>query len=162
MPVSEYIRNLRAKVGHDLLMIPGAAAIVRNEKGDILLQRRGDTGEWSLPGGAIEPGEEPADAVVREVFEETGLRIVPERIVGIYGGPSHVIQFPNGDQAAYISVTFVCRVTGGSLQTDGDETLELRYFNWESLPENTVPHHRLRIEHGMTRTEPYFAPPVSQ
>lgn len=63
MPVSKYIRDLRAKVGHDLLMIPGAAAIILNDQGQVLLQRRGDTDEWSLPGGAIEPGEELAQAI---------------------------------------------------------------------------------------------------
>ncbi|HLV33787.1 MAG TPA: NUDIX domain-containing protein [Spirillospora sp.] len=159
MPVPEYIRRLRAKIGHDLLMIPGAAAIVANEAGEVLLHRRGDNGLWSLPGGVIEPGEEPAEAVIREVYEETGLHVLPERIVGIYGGQSNMSEYPNGDKAAFISVTFKCRVVGGSLRIDGDESLELRYFDWRNLPENMMDRHRIRIEHSMTRSEPYFSLP---
>jgi ADP-ribose pyrophosphatase YjhB (NUDIX family) len=137
------------------------AAIIVNGADEVLLQRRGDSGHWSLPGGAVEPGEEPAQAVVREVFEETGLHVRPERIVGVYGGPTNRITYPNGDQVAIISTTFRCRVIGGSLQIDGDESLELRYFDWRSLPETLLPNHFIRIEHAMTRAEPYFNFPES-
>jgi 8-oxo-dGTP diphosphatase len=161
MPIPEYIRNLREKIGHELIMIPGAAAVIVNAADEVLLQRRGDNGQWSLPGGAIEPGEEPAEAVIREVLEETGLHVRPERIVGIYGGPTHVGQYPNGDQVAFVSVTFQCSVIGGELRVDGDETLELRYVYWLNLPETTVEKHRIRIEHAMTRTTPFFAVPAT-
>jgi 8-oxo-dGTP diphosphatase len=87
MPMSPYIAELRSKVGHSLLMMPGAAAFIRNDQGEILLQRRSDTGQWVLPGGAIDPDEEPADAVVREVWEETRLKVVPDKLIGVYGGP---------------------------------------------------------------------------
>ncbi len=76
MPISEYIKNLREKVGNGILQIPSAAAIVRDENDKILLVKTGDV--WGLPAGAIDLGESPSEAVVREVFEETGLRILPE------------------------------------------------------------------------------------
>lgn len=156
MPISEYVRRMRDKVGHELLLLPGAAAVIVKEVNEVLLQRRGDNGLWGLPGGAIEPGEEPAEAVIREVYEETGLHVVPVSIVGIYGGQANMSEYPNGDRAAYISITFKCRVTGGDLRLDGDETLELRYFDWRSLPDNILDRHRIRIEHAMTRSEPFF------
>jgi 8-oxo-dGTP diphosphatase len=156
VPISEYVRRMRDKVGHELLLLPGAAAVIVKEVNEVLLQRRGDNGLWGLPGGAIEPGEEPAEAVIREVYEETGLHVVPVSIVGIYGGQANMSEYPNGDRAAYISITFKCRVTGGDLRLDGDETLELRYFDWRSLPDNILDRHRIRIEHAMTRSEPFF------
>jgi len=73
MAISPYIRRLREAVGSDLLLVPSVAGIIFDHDGRILLVRQADDGVWSTPGGAIEPNEEPADAVVREVWEETGL-----------------------------------------------------------------------------------------
>ena len=81
------MRDLRAKIGHDVLLQPGVAAVIFNMAGQVLLQRRSDNGEWGLPGGIMEPGEEPAETLVREIREETALEVVPERIVGVYSGP---------------------------------------------------------------------------
>jgi 8-oxo-dGTP pyrophosphatase MutT (NUDIX family) len=149
MGMSEYIAGLRAKVGHDLIMIPGVAAIIPNDAGEVLLQRRSDNGQWGLPGGAIDPGEEPAEAVVREVHEETGLLVQPTRIVGVYGGHDLMLTYPNGDQIATISILFRCQVTGGQLRLDNDETLELRYFPLHQLPTPFMAHHRPRIERAL-------------
>ena len=82
MPISEYIKGLREKIGHDLVLNPGVAALIHDESGRVLLQRRSYDGLWSLPAGAVDPGESPAQAVVREVWEETGLKVVP---VGLEG-----------------------------------------------------------------------------
>jgi 8-oxo-dGTP pyrophosphatase MutT (NUDIX family) len=83
MPISPYIARLRARVGTDLLMLPGVSAVVRNDRGQILPGRRSDDGSWGLPAGAIDPGEQPADAVVREIYEETGVVAEIERIGGV-------------------------------------------------------------------------------
>src|SRR4029453_14459945 len=79
MPASPYVTAMRAHVGNDLLLLPGPSAVVRGEGGRILLMRRGDDGRWSLPAGMIEPGEQPSDAALREVFEETGIIAEIER-----------------------------------------------------------------------------------
>ncbi len=127
--ISAYIRDLRARIGHDLVLMPGAAAVIVDDAGRVLLQRRGDNGQWGVLGGAIDPGESPADAVVREVWEESGLLVRPERLVGVYGGPENIIQYPNDDRAAIISFTFACRVLEGVPIPDGVESLELRSFD---------------------------------
>ncbi len=152
MPMSDYIRTMRARIGTDLLFVCGATAVVVNDAGEILLHRRSDNGRWWLPGGAIDPGEEPADAVVREVWEETGVKVIPERIVGVYAGPEQFSQYPNGDQIAVLSVTFACRPVGGEARVHDDESLEVRYFPQDALPELT-PRNRLRIEHAL-RNDP--------
>lgn len=156
MPASEYILHLRAKIGNDLLMMPAAAAIIRNEENKVLLHKRTDNQQWALPGGALEPGEEAAQTVIREVFEETGLEVVPIGFIGIYSGADSIFIYPNGDQVSVVNITFECKVVGGELSTDNDETLELEYFAFDELPTEIVAHHRIRIKHAYTRTEPYL------
>jgi 8-oxo-dGTP diphosphatase len=163
--VPDYITTIRAKIGHDLLLMPAVAAIVRNEAGEILLQKRADNGKWCLPGGMVEPGEEPAQAVVRETLEETGLVVEPVSVSGVYGGPSLMGQYPNGDRYAYIGITFACRVAGGAplenLETH-EETRDLAWFppRIESLPELMVEPHRQRLIHYLSGGPlPYFVKP---
>ncbi len=156
MPASDYILRLREKVGHALIMMPSAAAIIRNEDNEVLLHQRADNGKWSLPGGALEPGEEPAQTVIREVFEETGLNVRPIRLVGVYSGPDNMFTYPNGDQVGVVSVTFECQLIDGDLDIDNDETLALQYFPFDKLPENITPQHLKRIQHAYQRTTPYL------
>src|SRR5258708_6502707 len=152
MSMSDYVHTIREKIGHDLLLLPGAVAVILNPAGEVLLQRRSDNGQWGLPGGAIDPGEEPADAVIREVREETGLDVLPERIVGVYSGPDHLITYPNGDQAMIVSVTFACRPIGGEARVNDDESLEVRYFPPDGLPP-MAERNRFRLEHAR-RSDP--------
>jgi 8-oxo-dGTP pyrophosphatase MutT (NUDIX family) len=152
MGISPYHRRLRDKIGHDLLLQPGVAAVIINDAGHVLLQRRSDDGEWGLPGGAMEPGEEPAETLVREIREETALEVVPERIVGVYGGPDFRVRYPNGDEAAILSITFACRPVAGEARVNDDESLEIRYFPPDALPPMAA-RHRMRIEDAL-RNDP--------
>jgi mutator protein MutT len=136
MPISTYLKNLRQRVGHELVLMPVAAAIVRDEGGRILLQRRSDNGMWSLPGGAIDPGEAPAQAVVREVYEETGLRVRPLSLAGVYGGPNGFRHtYVGGDVTENTVIVFECQRLGGELAALDGESLELRYFAVQDMPE---------------------------
>ena len=146
--MSPYIRDLRAKIGHDLILMPAVAAVIINEAGEVLLQLRSDSGTWGLPGGAMDPGEEPAEALVREIREETALEIVPERIVGVYSGPEFHARYSNGDEAMIVSITFACRPVGGQPRVSDDESLEVRYFAPDALPPMER-RHRLRIEEAL-------------
>jgi 8-oxo-dGTP pyrophosphatase MutT (NUDIX family) len=128
MPMSEQLRAVRAKVGHDLLMLPAAAGLVFDADGRVLLQRHGDTLRWVAPGGSIEPDETPVDALVREIWEETGLFVEPVSLLGVFGGPAFRVRYRNGDECACVMAAFECRVRSGALRLDGEESLELRYF----------------------------------
>jgi 8-oxo-dGTP diphosphatase len=156
MPVSEYVRQIRARIGSDMLQTLGATAVVVNEQGEVLLQRRSDNGLWSLPGGSVEPDEQPADAAVREVFEETGYHVEPVRLVGVYGGDRLFHQYPDGNQVAFTAVTFLCKVISGAPRVDGDETLEIRWFAPDTLPDSLWERHRIRIQHALTRQDAAF------
>jgi 8-oxo-dGTP diphosphatase len=114
MPASPYIARLRAHIGHDLLLLPGVSAVVRNDAGQVLLARRSDNGRRSLPAGVVDPGEQPADAVLREILEETGIHAVIERVGGV---ATHPVVYPNGDRCEYLNVWFRCRAVGGHLKS---------------------------------------------
>ena len=131
MPISPYLKNLRQYVGKDLLLVPGVAAIVRNEGGDVLLQRRSDNGHWGLLGGAVDPHESPAQAMVREVFEEAGLRVRPLRCTALIRLDT---VYPNGDHLQPTVAVFECEIVGGELKSLDGESLELRFFAPEHLP----------------------------
>lgn len=129
MTRSAYVAAVRARIGTDLLMLPGATAVIRDDE-RFLLARHRHSGLWSLIGGAVEPGEEPAEAVVREVREETGSEVAVVGIVGAYGGPSLMVRYPNGDEVAYVTTAYECRlIDGAEPQPDQVELVELAWFD---------------------------------
>lgn len=147
MPIPPYVANLRKHIGHDTLLLPAVGAIIRDELGRVLLIRRGDGRGWSLPGGIMEPGERLIDSLVREVWEETGLEVEPMRLIGIYSDPEFLhITYPNGDQAQFVSTTMECRIVGGQPRADGEESLEVGFFDPDALPSTVVCDHAIRIE----------------
>jgi 8-oxo-dGTP pyrophosphatase MutT (NUDIX family) len=128
MPTPDFVTDLRSHVGHDLLWLSTAAGVVLDGNGQVLLGRRADTRTWALPGGIIEPGEEPADAAVREIFEETGVIAVPEALVSVT--VCRQITYQNGDVVRYLEVLFRCRVVGGSARVNDSESVEV---SWHAL-----------------------------
>ncbi|MER7334260.1 MULTISPECIES: NUDIX domain-containing protein [unclassified Micromonospora] len=156
MAVSPYIVKLRAHVGTDLLLLPGVSAVVRDDAGRVLLARRADNGRWSLPAGLIDPGEQPADALLREVYEETGVHVRIERVGGV---ATHPVVYPNGDACEYLNVWFRCRAVGGEPRVNDDESLEVAWFDPADLPE-LDDWARLRIDTTLREDAPtWHAPP---
>ncbi len=136
MGATGYLGRLREYVGHDLLLVPAAAACIRDEEGRILLLRRSDGDNlWGFPGGMMELGERADEAVVREVREEIGLEVEPVALIGVYSAPEYIFVYPNGDQVQAVMVFFECRIVGGELRPDMQEILGARYFG----PEDELP-----------------------
>jgi 8-oxo-dGTP pyrophosphatase MutT (NUDIX family) len=133
MPTPEFVVGLRKYIGHEPLWLATAAGIVLDGDGRLLLGRRADTGRWAIPGGIVDPGEEPADCAVREIFEETGVIAIPERLVET--GISQPITYPNGDQVQYLELTFRCRAVGGKARVNDSESVEVAWFSLDALPE---------------------------
>ncbi len=140
MPISDYYRKLREKVGTDLLILPSVAAVIRNEESEILFQYPTNREYWSLPAGAIEPGESPAEAVVREVWEETGLTIEPINIIGVFGGKDFRHTYANGDQVEYQVTVYECKIVSGTLEAVGGESEILKYFKEDNVPKLALPY----------------------
>ena len=99
-----YIGWLRSKVGHERIMLVFAGGCIFNEKGEVLLQRRGDFNKWGFPGGAIELGETPQMAAIREAKVETGLDVEVGNIIGVYTDCN--MEYPNGDKAHSICIVY--------------------------------------------------------
>jgi len=104
-------------------------AIVRDDLGRLLMVRRGhepSAGTWSVPGGRVEPGESDADALVRELHEETGLQVRPRDLVG------HV-QRPGPGSVVYDIYDYAADVVSGQLSA-GTDAADARWVSAEELP----------------------------
>lgn len=148
MPISPYVRHLRTLVGSTRLLLPSVSVHLFDDVGRLLLVRQRDGGVWSTPGGLIEPDERPADAAVREAWEETGLVVRPERVLAVYGGPECVVRYGNGDEVQYVIVAIGATVIGGTLRPDLDETDHAGW--WSATEADSLPLapwlHALRLE----------------
>jgi 8-oxo-dGTP diphosphatase len=136
VPTPAYVTELRASIGHAPLLLPGVSAVVLDGPGDtprILLVKRSDNGRWTLPSGIVEPEEQPADTVVREVYEETCVRIRADRLVLLTADPE--LTYPNGDRCSFISMTFSCSYLDGDAHVGDDESTDVRWFLLSDLPE---------------------------
>lgn len=132
MPVPPFLARLRERIGHEPVLLPGVSAVVRDDDGRILCLLRSDTHQWSLPSGICEPGEEPAQTIVRELMEEAGIVVRPERVLAVYGDTR--VEYPNGDVADYVSIMFECRWLEGTPEPRDGEALEVRFFPPDALP----------------------------
>ncbi|MFE1766700.1 NUDIX hydrolase [Streptomyces angustmyceticus] len=133
MATPEFIRHLRTSIGRQLLWLPGVSAVVFDDQGRVLLGKRADTGGWSVIGGIPEPGEQPAETAIREVHEETAVRVAVEGVVLIETMPP--THYPNGDVCQFMDVTLRCRAIGGEARVNDDESLEVGWFDVDALPE---------------------------
>lgn len=133
MPTPQFVLDLRAKVGQGPLWLSTAMGAVFDEAGRVLLGKRADVGVWTLPGGIIDPAEQPADAAVREVYEETGVIAVPEVLTSI--GVSKPLTYHNGDQVQYLEYCFRCRLAGGDARVGDGELAEVGWHALDELPE---------------------------
>ncbi|GHH49866.1 NUDIX hydrolase [Streptomyces candidus] len=155
MATPDFIKNLRSTAGHQLLYLPGVTAVVFDDAGRVLLGRRSDNGEWSVVGGIPEPGEQPARAAVREVFEETAVECEVERIVLVQ--TLRPVQYENGDICQFMDVTVACRATGGEARVNDEESLEVGWFPVDALPEMRE-FSTFRIMQALANEPAWFAP----
>jgi 8-oxo-dGTP pyrophosphatase MutT (NUDIX family) len=125
---AEYVPKLRRIVGGAMLLqIPSVTVVLRDDTGRVLLARHIENDQWLLPGGTIEPGENPADAALREMWEETGLVVRLTGLVGVFGGPNFIVQYRNGDRTSYVTTVFEAYCDAGETHLDNEELLEVRF-----------------------------------
>ena len=132
--MADYIKNIRKKVGHDPIFMPGAGAIIYKQ-GKVLLQKRADDGKWSIHGGALELGENYVQALIRELKEEISIKPIEPQLVGIYSGKDFYFEYPNGDKIYDSLCVFLVEKYEGNLQKDDEEVTELKWFDIDDLPE---------------------------
>ena len=146
MSTPEFVLSLREKIGHEQLWLAGVTAVVVRGD-DVLLVRRSDTGAWTPVTGIVDPGENPADAAVRETLEEAGLEDTAERLAAV--GVTEEVVYDNGDRARYLDHTFVMGYRSGEpFPADGENT-EARWFPVGALPEMS-PEMRGRLDAALS------------
>ncbi|MFJ9697574.1 NUDIX hydrolase [Kitasatospora sp. NPDC101183] len=153
MAIPPFLAELRAVVGNRPLWLSAVVAVVRDDEGRVLLARRADDGRWACVGGILDPGEQPADGVVRECLEETGVEVVPELLASTSVTPE--VTYPNGDVTQYLVLTFRCRAVGGEARVNDDESLEVGWFPLDGLPPMIEAEHQ-RLRDALECTGPAF------
>ncbi|HEY5821028.1 MAG TPA: NUDIX domain-containing protein [Propionibacteriaceae bacterium] len=152
MPTPDYILDLRRSFGPGRLLLPGVSAVVIREdleegRRHLLMTRRSDNGLWSLPAGIVEPAEQPATTIVRELMEETGVSVRVERLALLHADPDLV--YPNGDRCQFISMTFRCRYLSGEAHAADEESTDVAWFDVDDLPAGLSDEQLRRIECGL-------------
>ncbi|WP_405360813.1 NUDIX domain-containing protein [Kitasatospora sp. NBC_00085] len=138
-------------------LVVAASAVVTDEAGRILLQRRTDNGLYALPGGTMDFGESLPGTAVREVYEETGLEVEITGLVGTYTDPRHVIAYSDGEVRQQFNVCFTAGVKGGELRISAEST-DLQFVDPDKLGDLPMHHtQRLRLQHFLEhRATPYL------
>lgn len=130
------------RISHIPFIQTGAAIIIRNENGQILLQERTDRNKWGLPGGCQDLGEDLRATVIREAYEETGIKLDPNEIelIDTLSGKSRKNSYPNGDIVYNNTSLYLAEVSiKDTYCLKGDsETKKLKFFDLERLPENLM------------------------
>ncbi|MFJ2774308.1 NUDIX hydrolase [Streptomyces sp. NPDC087300] len=127
---TEYYNDPKAPTANTL--IPASNMLVVNDEGEILLQRRRDTGQWALPGGAQDIGESPAQCAVRECQEETGIVAEVTGFLGVYSHPAHIVAYTDGEIRQQFEVTYTGRPLSGK-PTINDEADGVRWVHPDDL-----------------------------
>lgn len=133
-----YLKELREIVGSRPLLSAGAIAAVINEKGEILLNLRSDTNTWGVPGGSMELGETFEETCIREMYEETGIKITKLKRLNVFSGPELYFKYPNGDELYSVTALFQAIEYSGELEIRDGESFELKFFDLDNLPNTTT------------------------
>jgi ADP-ribose pyrophosphatase YjhB (NUDIX family) len=127
--IPAHIARLRAAVGHDLLLLPSVSVLPVDPSGRLLLvQHAGHHDGWAVLGGAVEVGESPAEAAVRETREEIGVEIRLVRLLDVLGGPDYEVCYPNGDRTAYVTSVYEAAILDGAPAVCDDELSDVAWF----------------------------------
>lgn len=147
VPIPRFILDLRERVGTLPLWLPGVTGVVLDDADRVLLVRRSDNGRWALVSGIVEPGEEPAVGLAREVTEETGVVVDVEALAYVNVTPE--VTYPNGDRARYLDLTFLCRYVSGTAVVGDDEATAVEWFTLEGVPPDLAPSSRDRLARAL-------------
>ncbi len=132
----EFFARWRAEVGEGVsgYVTPkvGVGAVVFNDRDEILLIQR-LSGQWFYPTGWADVGYSPAQIAAKEVLEETGLSVTPQRLIAVYDIRKRAAE---KNWMHFYSLVFYCRLDGGDMKRHPVETLDAGFFAREKLPEN--------------------------
>ena len=140
---------LDERISHIPFIQTGAAMIIRNKEGKVLLQERTDRNKWGLPGGCQELGEDLRNTAIREAYEETGIKIKIEelQLIDTVSGESRKNSYENGDIVYNNTSLYLADVSDDDISNlKGDsETKRLKFFKVEELPENLMDEDLIKV-----------------
>ncbi|WP_020577310.1 NUDIX domain-containing protein [Actinopolymorpha alba] len=138
-----YLGRLRQRVGHDLLLVPGAQVLVFDDSDRLLLVRRTDTDTWGVIAGSAEEGLSFVGTALAELAEEAGLTATPADLepFACTSNPADVLTYPNGDRVHAFAMCFAVRRWTGVPRPDGVESKAVAFFGTGAgeLPESRHP-----------------------
>lgn len=142
----EEMEKLRAPIFSRGTPLTVGDAAVMNRAGQILLIRRADNGLWAMPGGALEIGETPAEGIVREAFEETGIRCRATTLAGVFDSRFHSV----ASRHHLIQIVYLCEPLdeAPTEPSHAHEVTDIQWFAEDALPADLDPNHRTRIPHA--------------
>ncbi|APF33666.1 NUDIX hydrolase [Microbacterium paludicola] len=150
MATPDFVLDLREKIGTAPLPLVGVTAVVfRDEK--VLLGKRADNGSWQPVSGIVDPGEEPADAAVRECLEEAGVVVRAERLALVHQVPR--IVYANGDQVDYLDLVFRCSWVSGDPHPADGELTEVGFYDLGHMTD-VAPEHVRKIALAVAEDDP--------
>ncbi|MDN2453778.1 NUDIX domain-containing protein [Lactobacillus sp. UCMA15818] len=127
-----YIEDIRGQVGNMPIILNASAGVITNKRKELLLQKRVDTSNWSLPGGYLEYGESYLDALYREVTEDCGFKAEDVKALGNF---MDFVLYPNGDKAqVFCNLYLINSFSGNRITTPTKETITTAYFAFNNLP----------------------------
>ena len=137
---------------------PSAAAFVVHD-GKVLLTRRSDNGNWTMPSGAMDPGESLSATAVRETLEETGIRVKLTDVVGIYTDPRHVIHYTSDDEVRQeFTVVYRGEYVSGE-PTTSSETTHVEWVPLDQVPQLEMDRsQRMRLEWALAQQGTWIDP----
>lgn len=142
-----YVEDLRQIIGHRPIILNGSVAIIKDNHGRILMQKRVyPYGKWGLPGGLMELGESTEDTARREIFEETGLVLGRLVLQGVYSGKGYLCKAANGDEFYVVTTAYVCDDYSGDTVVNDCESISLEWLPPVGLPDNIAGTHHKIIE----------------
>lgn len=134
-----YVEELRGQIRSRPVILVGAAVLILDPQGRLLLVHRADDRTWGPPGGMMEPGETLEETARRETREETGLEVGEMTLFGVFSGPELYYRYPNGDEVYNVSAVYVTVEVSGDALVNPAEHTEMRYFDLAHLPEPLSP-----------------------
>ncbi len=129
-----YISDIRKKVGHDAIIGVGATVLIYNDKNELLLNLRSDTGDWGIPGGLKELNETLEQCAIREIKEETNLEVDDLKMIAVLSGKDYYFKYPNNDELDCVIILYESRNYKGNLKINDDESTRLEFFSLDNLP----------------------------
>lgn len=129
-----YINDIRKIVGHEPIIGVGATVLIFNDKNELLLNLRSDTGDWGIPGGLKELNETIEECAIREIKEETNLEVEDLKLLVVLSGKDYYFKYPNEDELDCVIVLYESRNYKGELKINDDESTKLEFFSLDNMP----------------------------